>query len=745
MSCASSSRTFLQPLINARNGPATSHGLFQLLCPRYFSSTDSRQVGSSTKSTSRKAGFATRTLSCYRPKSAVTKARIRQITISHKTAEHGRDIERDTEQQDDGTRLTMARVCVETEISDHTGIPVSQVSDSKHIIPEAVPQLQPFPKPTLNSDSDKHSESTSPTRILEIDKPKDTSLPRMPPELAAQEAEHLQKSVKEHIINHAARDWVNSKLRNKTSWSFDWTESARMLLTSMYEKATNDVQARKDSDSQTSTGSFQLVKNDYDGVPVSSIPVPTTWTQASFAQYVDDLSRSLMPSQLNRVLKKTGQPHERMVQTHLEEAVFTDVNSHLVSVQALESAIRFYCRFEFLPSVQRLFLYMQNQRIPYPDRCFDLILRKAALNKDCSNFTMILRRAINLGFDPNGMTWASFAICMLSSEASETIIEIMKQHNLLVDLKVRQDMAVDLLRKKLEEATPGLFTVEAIFSYVDAHLGQDWFSLQSANTILKYLCTAAPEQPISNFLELMSSRGYNPNINSLNLLLQRRRRVHDLKAAINVVAEFITVRGVMPNELTYWFLFSLAWKKQSLNTCRVLWAAACAYTRVSLKMGSGVFEALTGKKRPSASFCRPGSRRAGYLIIGLDPRNYSPKFDFSINKAPIPTQDPKLQNLQSVPSSYGLEVKHVDENAAKITKDAIAFIERDLEIPTLYYYPIRVFAKQLQTAWAMDKALAEKDCMALSLEEHMELMIQPHLSLKEEIKKDLFAPFYLDP
>lgn len=739
MSCTSSSRILLQPLINSRGVSAKSHGLLQLLCPRYFSSADSRQVNLSTNSTAQNLEPTSDTLPSYHAAPVAEKPGFGPNAIDHITSVHSKDKRRDNEQQDNGVARRMDEMCLKAQTPKSSDLSMLRTSDLKLRRRNRFTELQPFLLLKMDLGDYQYPGSISTTENFDIKEQKVTSSSEVAVQIRNLAAINIQKFVEEQVANKVSREWINSEFRNKTTWSSDWIQSANMLLASLYWKLKKDPKASEDNYAPKQTTTFQLIDNDFIGVPVSSIPVPSTWTRATFAQYVHDLSRSRMPPQLNKILrKKTGILHQHTVQEYLENVLFTDINSSLVSVSALESTIRFFYRFEFLPSVQRLFFYMQQQQIPYPDRCFDLVLRKTALNKDCSNFTTLLRIAVDLGFEPSGTTWASLVICLLSNEASDTIVGIMKRHDLLTDVKVKQDLAADMLNRMLSEQISNVIPVEMIFSHVDARLGADWFCLRSANIILKYLCTATSGTPISDFLKLMSTQGCNPDIDSLNILLLRYLRARDIKAAIDVVVELNTTRGVIPDVLSYKFLFELAWMKQLPNTCRIIWAAACAYRRIPQSMTKQILESLTGKEKLPMSSSRRQPRGAGYLVIGLDPRHHSPGYKFFVNTVPQQRADARLQSLGKMISILGAQVDDIDYKVAN-RGDAMTFVQHDQELSIKYYYPFKVFRNQLQMALEMDEVLNRKDFSGLPLESQMKQMIQPDLLLKVVTKRERFA------
>ena len=518
----------------------------------------------------------------------------------------------------------------------------------------------------------------------------------------------------------------HDELRSKDTCSFDWSIPLFELQNALPEQRAKIIEKSSCPIPASEFEETILVNNDYVGVPVSSIPVPKIWTKASFAQHVHDISRSQKRGQFGtRVGAPESASHQTMVCKRLEEVMFIPENAALVTSAALESAVRFYYKFGMLPSVQRLYFYMKEISHPFPETIIDTILRYAAKDKDLHNFTSLLQGARSQGFVPSEMTWASLLLCLQSNESQKVVLYLMCKYELLQSNQTRQDVALVELDMALAD-TLDFSDIEKLVDRMDTQHGQNWLAIRSANAILKSLCESLAGQPITDFLDLMVKRGCMPNIDSMNILLQRCRRITDFEAALEVLNRFADRHFVIPDQTSYLLLFRTAWDSRRANTCKILWAAVCTHRRMPFPIRRLIKTSLLETKPASDSHAwHRWKWHAGKLIVGIDPRQ-----TVSNNDGPAPVQSSNKSTV--FPSTACMKevmaLTPEDDKTQKLRESyAQALIQHDEWLHKQFYYTLGTVRSQLAQAYKMDENWKATGINTLPLEHQTKLMIKPSL------------------
>ena len=553
--------------------------------------------------------------------------------------------------------------------------------------------------------------------------------------LDALRAKNIIDLAEKPAVNKQQRALKHDEIRSKDTWSFDWSVPLFELRDALPEQRLKTSKKSLSFTSALKSENISLIDNDYVGVPVSSIPTPKIWTKASFAQHVHDLSRSRMPRQFDTSADSPkSASHQTMVCKRLEEVMFLPENATLVTSAALNSAIRFYYRYGLLPSVQRLYFYMKKINHPSQDTTIDTMLRYAARDKDLHNFTSLLLGARTQGFVPSEMTWVSLLLCLLSNESRELVLNLMHQHELLQSKQTRQDVAFVRLEMALAR-TLDMSDIPKLIDQMDTQCGQDWLTIRSANTLLKELCQSPAGQPITDFLDLMVKRGCMPNIDSMNILLQRCRRVTDLEAALEVLDRFANSHSVVPDQTSYTLLFRTAWDSRNANTCKILWAAACVHKRVAYPIQQLIKTSLLKTKPTSISHAYHRWKwHAGKLVVGIDPRQ-----NVSNSGRLVAVQSrtkvavfPSTASMKAV-----MALTPEDDKTQGLRKSyAQALIQHDESLHKQFYYTLGSIRAQLAEAYKMDEEWKASSINTSPLECQTRLMIKPLLQWHRNVSTD---------
>ncbi|KAI4156155.1 MAG: hypothetical protein LQ340_000492 [Diploschistes diacapsis] len=402
----------------------------------------------------------------------------------------------------------------------------------------------------------------------------------------------------------------SSVMKEKGSWSYDW----RIPLLELRRNFERSSAPLADLDTFVAPS---ILYRQFADVEVFK---PSTWSQGSFAEYVNNLAQS----QVSRLMQKhlyTGRTtHVSAVKDTLLFLFRDEELQPCVSTLAFENALRFFYRHSLISDARTLFNIMVERRIPIRTETFNMALRAAAGKKDLHNYTYLLRAMINQGLRPNEGTWVSLVIVLESHAAKVAVIENMRQLDLLSRADVIQAVAVDLLSSQLGQPAGVDSDATGTMQVFDSEFGDSWFSPKAGNVICEHLCkTGRPEQAVQ-FLETMVKRACRPNRGTLDILLTHCLMVLDDAGALRLLKLFWHEYQVGTGGFSYHVLFMIGWHIRSYNLCRVVWWAACIEGEVTYRMQELTMRSLL-RNTPvqTKNMSKVWMKEVGKVIVGIKP------------------------------------------------------------------------------------------------------------------------------
>lgn len=402
----------------------------------------------------------------------------------------------------------------------------------------------------------------------------------------------------------------------------------------------------------------------------NDIPEPAVLSVKAFAEYVEDLVNSNIPRHLQKQLYGAAETTQRtMIRDILVRLFQKESNQQFISSSAVNMALSYLCRHEFLDSARLVFSKSESV---VTAETFNILLRHAAKRQDLHAFQYILFSMSMFNVRPNGKTWIALLECIVSPSVKAKILQSMLDQGYLDD--------VNILRAAVQLTVTDMFSahlssggsVGEFIELMNAKYGSRWLSTPSMNLMLSVAVRSKNFSAMEHIVQYCNHHRLAVGSSTLNQILYFFRK--DIYKALWFMFRY-TDRARYPFDAdTYERLFLTAFKNRSYNICRVLWRYACMNGAVSWKMRRAVTLSLTGntlsrKRNPIDDLWRVS---AGKVIVGLE-----------LHQAGIPLP-PAIAELvprafHDNPVAYLVGYKPSDKGRTKQLAVASALVRRDVE------------------------------------------------------------------
>lgn len=492
-----------------------------------------------------------------------------------------------------------------------------------------------------------------------------------------------QNSFAKHRANKAIR---NSRLKEKSEWSWDW-QIPLHLLEQHYCEEQKSRRSPVVGNSSLSAGGkcFQIRASD--------IPQPLAWSTTSFSTYVMLLASSKVSRLMHRQLYNDGITHIESVATILQ-SVFQDPTLRLYfSVKAFDIALYFFYRHGMISRMCKIIDLMNYLHVTIPPKSYNIMLRCAAFQKDLHWFTFLLRGMIQCGVNPNSETWVTLIQAVSSKTAKVAIYRRMKQRGVTEQPRVVQRLFRELSAPEI----PGYFSsrqdLGIFIQHMDMRHGPHWLSSHTGTQVCHQLSILGFHAEAIDMLGIMRNRGCKPDNITLNTLLNHCRRTKDPERATALVRLFVNEFEIHPNQSDFDSLFRLAWDNNLLNCCKVIWQVGCLQAAVSYRMQELVLNSLLrNTPQQPQSLSQKWMKVAGKVIVGID-------LDAGRGRDESSASRTIMEELMG----------WTETGPARASSIALAkqMLGRDLEAMKFYtfegdFVPLIEYALKLDRTWALD-------------------------------------------
>ena len=408
---------------------------------------------------------------------------------------------------------------------------------------------------------------------------------------------------------------------------------------------------------------------------VKTPPGRTDWSQRGssqeltttlqFSAHVNDLTKPA-PRLTHRKLYGAQSPkstisHPTRVSKELV-ALFTNKNylPHITSA-ALDDALGFFTRYSRFEAVRKVIVFLEDQQFEFTPANFDTLLRAAAKEEDVPSFLYDVRHMLRLGLRPNATSWISFhaLMCRRFPLDANVVIERMREKGLLANFDVVKALAENHVRLELSARLALGGSLEDFIEEMEPRFGDRkiWLTPRAATKMAHVLLeqgrTHDAVRLVRDVEALAQKEGRRGMTTAtLNTFLTSALRAGDMEMAVALLRLFCPPGhmtrsdradnpespigrfadesfAIRPDAITYRLLFSVAWKKQYYNVCRVLWRAACLSGHASWQLQRRIKESLLNYAPFTVTSARPKlwNSWAGKFCVGVraSPRKSQPQ------------------------------------------------------------------------------------------------------------------------
>lgn len=351
----------------------------------------------------------------------------------------------------------------------------------------------------------------------------------------------------------------------------------------------------------------------------SILPSHLTLTNVrEFSEYVEDISRSKRYPRFSQKYDSTHPErhhHLQRAEKALVELFRQDENKRLISTGALNIALSFLCKHEFLSSAREVF--SKAEHLATADT-FNILLRSAARRQDLANFRDILTEMAGSHVQPNADTWLAFIDCVVFPPAKKYLVERLISSGYLSSIRGRRTLFLLTVEDTFLEHLERGQSVDSFFDKMGASEGTDWVNGALLYKMFSVIVRLKNYEALDRLIDISLHHGWPMGNSTPRLVLGLFRS--NIFSALHFVLRCIGSPSFQMNDDAYEKLFLIAFKARSYNVCRVLWRYACMEGRVSYKMRQSVLTSLVRnepQKRKNV-IADLWSVSAGKVIVGMD-------------------------------------------------------------------------------------------------------------------------------
>jgi hypothetical protein len=395
-----------------------------------------------------------------------------------------------------------------------------------------------------------------------------------------------------------------------------------------------------------------------------ALPSPGTLSVNQFMQYVKDLVNCPLPPQKARD-QQAKDDHRNKIASTIEKLFLREANQRFNSTSALNTALSFLCRNEFLRSAR---IVLSWSEAVASAETYNILLRSTARRQDQDFFRHILTSMSRFHVRPNGQTWIAFLECLISPGPKTHVMQRMMDLRYLEDRRTVEDAIQINIGSLLSPHLDSGQDIPSFIRFVEEEYAPGLLSTLLLNLMLEEAVTRKDFNSLRQIVECFKEHRISINHATLNQVI---RYFRDFDNAMSFLFRYIKVPRYPFDESNYEKLFLLAFKHQSYNACRVLWRYACMRGATTGKMRHIVKTSLTGHVPGSRT--NPGFEAwrtsVGKVAVGLE-------YYQAAVKPPRALQAMVPHVYADNPVLYLLKSERLDENQLAVAK---ALVHRDVE------------------------------------------------------------------
>lgn len=276
----------------------------------------------------------------------------------------------------------------------------------------------------------------------------------------------------------------------------------------------------------------------------------------------------------------------------------------ILTPESLHIAIRFYCKHRRVDEFGRMFNLLTHVSFCPALITFELLLGRAAHDKDLAVFAMLLHRLIDGGLSPNAMTWYHFlASVRAKKDVQMTIWREFKN----VQVPMSRALGLKFLAIVIEADIQAFInqggSTGTFLSIMESRLGKDWLSGLAGtllgNKIINYLRTKVPLSVLGDHLDQMiEQNSLKPDRHTASALMATCLHLGNPKSAFAILHHLEEKHQFRPDRSVHRLVMTYALKKRLFNVAKVIWTSACYTDHVNSDMRSAIIKAASKDVNP---------------------------------------------------------------------------------------------------------------------------------------------------
>ncbi|KAJ5773553.1 hypothetical protein N7457_008449 [Penicillium paradoxum] len=424
------------------------------------------------------------------------------------------------------------------------------------------------------------------------------------------------------------------------------------------------------------------------------LPRPVIATVKEFNEHVEDLTSARQPTLDEKAISLSKLPHVIRVKQQLQALFSHESNYNYISTAALNSALDFLCRHEFLDTARDL--CSRTGHVATTDT-YNILLRAAARRQDVVVFRHFLRTMPRLNIRPNPETWLALLSALVVPSEKARLIEHMVQHGHMSNLSTIHSALQETIQDSLLVHLDSGKDIDSFIDLMTATWGANWFSPSVIGQMFSVVARLKDFDSVDRLMEICVDNSLAVDSYSLTHIVQALGA--NIHAALQYTLRFFEIPLFDVSSRNWEDLFLAAFRNGHYNLCLVIWRYACMKKSVTYKMKQTVLTSLC------RNACRGPSTRldknlwgsdAGKVIVGIGLQNESYALPDSILND-IPSE------FRHNPVLYLIGWKPRGEKRNLQVRLANALVQRDILLGATRYLPQHPSPIMLDAASILDK------------------------------------------
>ncbi|KAJ5167832.1 uncharacterized protein N7482_003426 [Penicillium canariense] len=421
---------------------------------------------------------------------------------------------------------------------------------------------------------------------------------------------------------------------------------------------------------------------------------PSLGSVKEFAEHIEEVINARRMNPVEKARDEAGVSHLERVAKHILRLFRQDSNRTIFSTAALNSALRFLYKHEFLSIARDVF--SRAEHLATADS-YNILLQNAASRQDKRMFQLFLQTMAQERIRPNADTWLALLQAMLTHKTKAAIIKDMAKKGYMKDTNtIRSSLQLTISDSFLVHLDGGR-SVHSFFDLMVKTNGADWFTPSILGQLFNVASRLKNFAAMHELLDICTK--YHLEMNSSCLTQVLYMVDDDIFTALEYTFKIMKRASFKLDGVALEKLFFIAFDGHHYNVCRVLWHYACMEGTVTFKMRSAVLDSLARNASlgtGSDDVSNIWSLSAGKVIVRGNTRSKYRLRQNRLTQLPAEFQDNPFLYLVSGYKSQGPE-RELQLRLAK------TFVDRDIEIGAAYLKPQFSLAVMLEAAATMDQ------------------------------------------